>query len=548
MSLCGKCGHDNDAGKDFCSQCGEFLGWDDDAAQPPRSGAAAPGSTAPSARPAAASPVRPTAAAMVAANPAVRQAQEEARIAEEEAERVRAEADARARLATETAKRRATEEAREARDSAFARAQEVVDVATRTAGGSRAEVAALVAQVRREAESKAKAEVEDAELRAARRARRAREEAHARAQLEAAEAERKAKQAAERASALIARTPARPAPPAHDDTAGALPPASPAGAGGISPGQTAPSGPPAAVVAPMRPVLPAAPQWRPPSPQTPEPAQQVNPGDVVCRQCATGNEPSRRFCRRCGESLVFVPIPPRLGWFRRSWGWLRSKLSRDPRDRAEAPGQGPASGASSGPGLSTATVSRAVLAVVAVVGMFAALGPYRQQARARLTSLRQHIVPKPAYIYGEVATGGPKGSCTTCLTDKLLTPVEFTSDQLSTDPPAPGSPPVFSVSLGKDGDLTKPVNVFKVGIIGGTLGDGESKHPAPHHVLLVAYGTEGHEEKSKTFSLHDDASFQSFLFVVNHVLRVDVFVLDTYNSASRQGPYAIDEIEFFALT
>ena len=109
-------------------------------------------------------------------------------------------------------------------------------------------------------------------------------------------------------------------------------------------------------------------------------------------------------------------------------------------------------------------------------------------------------------------------------------------------------PPTFSVALGKDGDLTKPVNVFKVGIIGGVLGEQPPKHPSPHHVYMVAYSQDGRQEKAKSVTLHDDTSFQSFLFAVNHVARVDFFVLDTYASADRQGPYTIDQVEFFALT
>ena len=166
-----------------------------------------------------------------------------------------------------------------------------------------------------------------------------------------------------------------------------------------------------------------------------------------------------------------------------------------------------------------------------------------------ITGVRKRIVPKPSYIDGEVASAAPNATVIKTLTDKTLDPAPFTSSAVvGSNLPGPDTPPAFSVALGKDGDLTKPVNVFKVGIVGDTLGEKPPKHPSVHHLYIVAYGRDGQQEKAKSLTLHDDPSFQSFLFPVNHVSRVDFFVLDTYASADRQGPYTIDQVEFFALT
>jgi len=40
------------------------------------------------------------------------------------------------------------------------------------------------------------------------------------------------------------------------------------------------------------------------------------PGDVICGECGTGNIPSRRFCRRCGASLIEAPVVPIPWWHR----------------------------------------------------------------------------------------------------------------------------------------------------------------------------------------------------------------------------------------
>jgi hypothetical protein len=44
--------------------------------------------------------------------------------------------------------------------------------------------------------------------------------------------------------------------------------------------------------------------------------RRFNPGDLICGQCGSGNDPSRHFCHRCGSSLaeaVTVKVP----WYRR---------------------------------------------------------------------------------------------------------------------------------------------------------------------------------------------------------------------------------------
>jgi hypothetical protein len=44
--------------------------------------------------------------------------------------------------------------------------------------------------------------------------------------------------------------------------------------------------------------------------------RKFNPGDLICGQCGSGNDPSRNFCHRCGSSLaeaVAVKVP----WYRR---------------------------------------------------------------------------------------------------------------------------------------------------------------------------------------------------------------------------------------
>lgn len=54
-------------------------------------------------------------------------------------------------------------------------------------------------------------------------------------------------------------------------------------------------------------------------PTTPAPRQveQLPTGSLICGDCGTGNDPSRRFCLRCGASLATARIVERPPWWRR---------------------------------------------------------------------------------------------------------------------------------------------------------------------------------------------------------------------------------------
>jgi hypothetical protein len=46
------------------------------------------------------------------------------------------------------------------------------------------------------------------------------------------------------------------------------------------------------------------------------PTEPLEPGDLVCGTCGTGNKPTRKFCRRCGETLAEAVVA-KVPWFRR---------------------------------------------------------------------------------------------------------------------------------------------------------------------------------------------------------------------------------------
>lgn len=285
----------------------------------------------------------PTSEAGTAAEALEREQAEAARQAEERAEQeARAAADAEARAHEETeAARRAEQQARaateteaRAREEAEARSREQAEAARR-AEEDAAEVVEGEARARAEAEARQQAEAArraEEEAEAARRAEeeaRARQEAEARARAEAearereeAEAARRAEEEAARAkrdaearaAALLARPrqpaatpPPRPAAATVDGPAGAA----------VVPSATQPLAKQPAAQQPVAQQPTKAKQAPRPAPKTTTPDRTIKPGDLVCGQCGEGNDPSRKFCRRCGNSLAQAVAAKKLPWWKR---------------------------------------------------------------------------------------------------------------------------------------------------------------------------------------------------------------------------------------
>lgn len=118
-----------------------------------------------------------------------------------------------------------------------------------------------------------------------------------------------------------------PAPPPPPPPVGLAPPPPPPPVGMAPPPPPPPPVPPlpeataASLVSPVdavpAEVLPQ--EVAPVVPSTPTRApstRRVQPGDRVCGECGEGNQPTRKFCSRCGESLTTAAVarPP---WWRR---------------------------------------------------------------------------------------------------------------------------------------------------------------------------------------------------------------------------------------
>lgn len=274
------------------------------------------------------------AAAVAAAEASAAAAQEAARLAREAAEREALDAAAQAAAEAEAARqaeeaeqaaaalaaaRRAEEEARasaeaEARARAEAEAREHAEIeARRRAEDEARRRGEEEARAKAEAESRAR-EQEEARLRA---------EDETRARIAAQARAKEEEEARRRAAALLTRPKVVVPTQVEDEPAGE---AKPDRAVAMTP-----------TAAAQRPVAQQPSTVKPPPRRDPTTKPQevaVKAGDLICDQCRQGNDPTRKFCRKCGNSLAKAAPVKKLPW----WKTLFSSKKKGGKTSKEAKG------------------------------------------------------------------------------------------------------------------------------------------------------------------------------------------------------------------
>ncbi|HEV8561809.1 MAG TPA: zinc ribbon domain-containing protein [Actinophytocola sp.] len=211
---------------------------------------------------------------------------------------------------------------------------------------------------------------------------------------------------------------------------------------------------------------------RAPAPVT-TPPRPLLPGDLICGNCGAGNEPTRRFCRRCGNSLADAETV-RQSWWRRLFSWLFGRRRRAKRQLGVRPR------ARGGRPWRTAArvVSRLFLVLVAFAGiLYAAVPPFRSGVNTEARTFKSWVTRQ--FSNKLVPARPTKVTATAAVPDHAAgLAADNARNTFWAVPPTPE--PVLVLSF------DKPVDVRQAIVRSGNAADFSSTHrPAKLHLVYT---------------------------------------------------------------
>ncbi|HEY0471822.1 MAG TPA: zinc ribbon domain-containing protein [Kribbella sp.] len=246
-------------------------------------------------------------------------------------------------------------------------------------------------------------------------------------------------------------------------------------------------------------------------------------GSQICGGCGMPNQPTRRFCAKCGFSLVDAKLIRKAAWWRRALG----------REQVYAAGTRirPGTGRRKFRG---ATRLGVVLALVAGAGILA--GPQRGLVERGI-----HFVQNKAAGPIQVRLVTPKASG---VSGKQSAQLAFDGAK-NTFWAAPRAGRGATAVPYLTGSFAAPVKLVAFGIYPGVSEETPKFVAGPRPAEIEVTVTTGTGPVVKRFPLEDVPKSQQFDFAVNDARSIQVAVIRS-KAPSRTVLTAIAELEFFA--
>jgi hypothetical protein len=262
-------------------------------------------------------------------------------------------------------------------------------------------------------------------------------------------------------------------------------------------------------------------------------SREVNPGDLICGQCAEGNDPARKFCRRCGASLQQAVVFS-LPWYSRMWRKLTTRRTRQAGDRPRARRR--AIGGA-GPGWLTSWVTRIIVLAIVVVVILTFVGPWSHSLKHRFSRWYHDVknVVSTSYTPIHPLSAGATSSAPGHGAALAIDGASNTSWQTGARGNGTGQ------TLGIN--LAAATNVDKIGFL---IGDTDTPQayvtePRPELVRVTFAGPHPY---TKDITLKDVGTFQTFTVKAKDATSLRITIDAVYPSA--QGTHAaITEVELF---
>ncbi len=249
-----------------------------------------------------------------------------------------------------------------------------------------------------------------------------------------------------------------------------------------------------------------------PPPPAPAPVARPAPGELICPNCGTGNEPHRNFCRKCAHALVDpdsdAVVAPRRSWWKQLFG-PQPPAARPAGSRPRRPLRFP-------------TRTMALLVILGLVGgagyvFRAPIGWAITRAQDELG--KSQVWPESSTASVSEAGRGPE-----------LTWDRNTRTWWETR----GAGDYLQVTF------ARPVRLVNVGV---TLGAAEGR---PVRLRLIPTDSDGVPGEPRVVDLKDAPGFQHFYVGVDDVKQLQMEIVTVSPAGSAR--VAIVEVEYYART
>jgi hypothetical protein len=272
---------------------------------------------------------------------------------------------------------------------------------------------------------------------------------------------------------------------------------------------------------------------RPAQQETPPP----NPGDLVCGNCGIGNDPARKFCRRCGQSLATatIAVAPRIPWYRRIFGGGRTARAAAAGERPKSMRKDGKTGGGIRIGRLFSTGFQVILlaVVIGAVAGYLLVPGFKDAVNGAISSVREMVSPPADPVSTAGKATGPSSK------DH---PAQLAFDGTTAYWAAPfvdGQPPTIQAVFSPSADVSKVL------VTAGAPGESFKALARPRDVTFEFLDDGGTVIASKAYELKDVATAQPFDVGAKGAAKVRLTVRSVYLAEKANAPVAITEIEFF---
>jgi hypothetical protein len=268
--------------------------------------------------------------------------------------------------------------------------------------------------------------------------------------------------------------------------------------------------------------------------------REAQPGDRICGACAEPNDPTRKFCRRCGANLSEARVVEvvKLPWYRRIVGGPKQPKQYAAGERIDSMAKGSAKKPREGIRGILTGISKGEAAIGGVLALTVMLGIGYVAVPSLQVTINQVIGGGPTKIFDNVRKAiAPQPA--------VVLPTSIVASSELEDHPASN---LWDKKLGTDWRSDEALPTLEV----------EFKEPIDLMFLLINIGPQKDfvdyrrpskievvfpDGTSKVLTLEDKPELQSFEMGVNGIDKLTIKILDS-NDQEMEAPISISEIQF----